>query len=48
MPKSSGTIVEELGKGLREKVPSTSLRDFITHTVRKLSPSKCSSATRPP
>lgn len=31
--------MEELEKGHRIKIPSVKLRDYITHTVRKLSPS---------
>jgi hypothetical protein len=38
--------VEELGRGHRIKVPSVKLRDYVTHTIQKLSPSPSSPSSR--
>lgn len=38
-------VDSELGRGKRAKTPSTRYRDFVTHTIRKISPSENSSAT---
>ncbi|GAA0186856.1 hypothetical protein LIER_34144 [Lithospermum erythrorhizon] len=35
---SSSTVVEHLGRGLRTKHPSVLLHDYVTHTVRTMSP----------
>ena len=37
-------VDDELGRGKWAKTPSTRYRDFVTHTIRKLSPSENSSA----
>lgn len=37
--------VDDLGRGKRTKVPSVKLRDFVTTTVRKLSPSHTPSSS---
>lgn len=38
-------VDDELGRGKRAKYSSTRYHDFVTHTIRKISPSKNSSAT---
>jgi hypothetical protein len=40
--------IEELGRGHRIKVPSVKLRDFVSHTVQKLSPSQSSPSSQHP
>lgn len=40
--------VEELGRGHRVKMPSVKLRDFVSHTVKKLSPSPSSPPSQHP
>ncbi|WCJ23129.1 Retrovirus-related Pol polyprotein from transposon RE2 [Euphorbia peplus] len=40
--EENGTHGSELGRGQRVKVPSTRLRDFVTHTIRKNSPPQVS------
>ena len=37
---------DSLGRGQRKKEPSIRLRDYVTHTTRKLSPSARSTATQ--